>query len=199
MEPSACRAGHRQRGGPDHAGLVIVLLLRKPAPVETGRAELLAASERVERELRREIAESSRGARQEMTHTLATFQDAVASRPEATRTQNTQIDAFAQQLALLQKSLSDTLTTSCRTCRSRTPGASPRCAPRWRRSCPSCSRPTPPSSTRCARRSTRSCRPRWRRGSAKASSRWPSGWSRCTRAWARCSRWRRAWATCSAC
>jgi DNA recombination protein RmuC len=91
--------------------LVIVLLLRKPAPVETGRAELLAASERVERELRREIAESSRGARQEMTHTLATFQDAVVKQAaEATRTQNTQIDAFAQQLALLQKSLSDTLT-----------------------------------------------------------------------------------------
>jgi DNA recombination protein RmuC len=46
-----------------------------------------------------------------MTHTLATFQDAVVKQAaEATRTQNTQIDAFAQQLALLQKSLSDTLT-----------------------------------------------------------------------------------------
>jgi DNA recombination protein RmuC len=91
--------------------LVIVLLLRKPVQAETGRAELLAASERVERELRREIAESSRGARQEMTHTLATFQDAVVKQgAEATRTQNTQIDALAQQLALLQKSLSDTLT-----------------------------------------------------------------------------------------
>ncbi|MBA2963398.1 MULTISPECIES: DNA recombination protein RmuC [Ramlibacter] len=91
--------------------LVIVLLVRKPVQPETGRAELLAASERVERELRREIAESSRGARQEMTHTLATFQDAVVKQAaEATRTQNTQIDAFAQQLALLQKTLADTLT-----------------------------------------------------------------------------------------
>jgi DNA recombination protein RmuC len=91
--------------------LVIVLLVRKPAQPETGRAELLAASERVERELRREIAESSRGVRQEMTHTLATFQDAVVKQAaEATRTQNTQIDAFAQQLALLQKTLADTLT-----------------------------------------------------------------------------------------
>ena len=90
--------------------LVIVLLLRKPAAVDTGRAEILAASERLERELRREVSESSRGVRQEMTHTLATFQEAVVKQAaEATRTQNTQIDAFAQQLTLLQKSLSDTL------------------------------------------------------------------------------------------
>ncbi len=92
--------------------LQVVLLLRKPAAPDTGRAELLAASERLERELRREISETSRGARQELTHTLATFQDAVVKQgAEATRTQNTQIDAFAQQLTLLQKTLSDTLTT----------------------------------------------------------------------------------------
>ncbi len=91
---------------------VIVLVLRKPPAADTGRAELLAANERLERELRREISESSRGARQEMTHTLATFQEAVVKQAaEATRTQNTQIDAFAQQLAVLQKSLADTLTT----------------------------------------------------------------------------------------
>ena len=89
---------------------VIVLLLRKPPNLDTGRAELLAANERLERELRREISESSRGARQELTHTLATFQEAVVKQAaEATRTQNTQIDAFAQQLTLLQKTLSDTL------------------------------------------------------------------------------------------
>ncbi|MGZ5180088.1 MAG: DNA recombination protein RmuC [Ramlibacter sp.] len=92
--------------------LVVVLLLRKPVQPETGRVELLAANERIERELRREISESSRGVRQEMTHTLATFQDAVVKQSaEATRTQNTQIDALAQQLALLQKNLADTLTT----------------------------------------------------------------------------------------
>jgi DNA recombination protein RmuC len=90
--------------------LVIVLLLRKPPSLDAGRAELLAANERMERELRREISESSRGARQELTHTLATFQEAVVKQAaEATRTQNTQIDAFSQQLTLLQKSLSDTL------------------------------------------------------------------------------------------
>ena len=93
--------------------LLAVLLLRKPATHgnDAARAELLAANERMERELRREISESSRGARQELTHNLATFQDALVKQgAEATRTQNAQIDAFGQQLALLQKTLSDTLT-----------------------------------------------------------------------------------------
>ena len=91
--------------------LVIALLLRKPPTRDAAHGQLLAASERLERELRREISESSRGARQELTHTLATFQEAVVKQgAEATRTQNTQIDAFAQQLTLLQKTLSDTLT-----------------------------------------------------------------------------------------
>lgn len=89
--------------------LLLALLLRRPPD---GRAELLAAQERLERELRREISESSRGVRTELTHTLATFQDALVRQgAEATRTQNTQIDAFAQQLALLQKTLADTLAT----------------------------------------------------------------------------------------
>ncbi len=89
--------------------LGIVLLVRKPQ--DNGRAELIAASERLERELRREISESGRGVRQETTHTLATFQEALVKQAaEATRTQNAQIDAFGQQLALLQKSLADTLT-----------------------------------------------------------------------------------------
>ncbi len=72
---------------------------------------LQSANERLERELRREISESSRGGRQEIIQSLATFQQTlVAQSSEATRTQNTQIDAFGQQLALLQKTLSDTLT-----------------------------------------------------------------------------------------
>jgi DNA recombination protein RmuC len=90
--------------------LVVAVFVRKPPVNEAARAELLAASERLERELRREISESSRGARTELTHTLATFQEALVKQgAEATRTQNTQIDAFAQQLNLLQKTLSDTL------------------------------------------------------------------------------------------
>jgi DNA recombination protein RmuC len=91
--------------------LLFILVVRKPPAVtDSGRAELMAANERMERELRREISESSRGARQELTLTLATFQDALVKQgAEATRTQNNQIDAFAQQLTLLQKTLSDTL------------------------------------------------------------------------------------------
>lgn len=62
------------------------------------------------RELRQEMAESARGTRQELQQTLATFQQSLVQQSaEATRTQNTQIDAFGQQLALLQKTLSDTL------------------------------------------------------------------------------------------
>ena len=86
--------------------------------VEQGRAEVLSVvksgyerMERLERELRREISESSRVGRQELTQNLATFQQLLVQQgAEATRTQNTQIDAFGQQLALLQKTLADTLT-----------------------------------------------------------------------------------------
>src|SRR6478736_7530530 len=90
--------------------LLVALLLRRPPVVESGRAELLAANERLERELRREISESSRGMRGELTQTLAAFQQTLMQQgQEATRTQNAQIDAFAQQLSLMQKTLGDTL------------------------------------------------------------------------------------------
>ncbi len=82
---------------------------------EAARKELLATvtaqSQSLERTLRQEIAESSRGGRQELSQNLATFQQTLTQQgAEATRTQNSQIDAFGQQLALLQKTLSDTLT-----------------------------------------------------------------------------------------
>ncbi len=90
--------------------LLGVLLLRKPPSQDALRMELLAASERLERELRREVAESSRSARQELAHSLASFQESLVKQgAEATRTQNAQIDAFGQQLALMQKGLGDTL------------------------------------------------------------------------------------------
>lgn len=90
--------------------LLLVLLARRPPSQDPLRMELLAASERVERELRHEIGESARQARQEFTHNFTHFQQAlVAQAAEATRTQNAQIDAFGQQLALLQKALGDTL------------------------------------------------------------------------------------------
>ena len=66
--------------------------------------------ERVESELRREIAENARGGRQEIQQTLATFQETLTRQAaEATRTQNTQLDAFAQQLVQLRGTLGDTL------------------------------------------------------------------------------------------
>ena len=69
-------------------------------------------TDRAEREMRREISESARSGRQELTQNLASFQLALVQQAaEATRTQNTQIDAFGQQLALLQKTLADTLQT----------------------------------------------------------------------------------------
>ncbi len=90
--------------------LLGVLLLRKPPSQDALRMELLAAGERLERELRREVAESSRSARQELAHSLASFQESLVKQgAEATRTQNAQIDAFGQQLALMQKGLGDTL------------------------------------------------------------------------------------------
>ena len=85
-----------------------------------GKVEVMGAvsatSERLERELRREITESSRGGRQELTQSFGAFQQAVVLQSgEAFRTQNTQIDALtvqsSQQLAALQKTLADTLTT----------------------------------------------------------------------------------------
>ena len=104
--------------------VLLVLLLRKPdarlaQAYESGRAEMMAALqantarlERLERELGREIGESSRGARQELTQTFAVFQQTLlAQGAEATRTQNAQIDAFGQQLALLKQTLSDSLNT----------------------------------------------------------------------------------------
>lgn len=67
--------------------------------------------DRLERELRREVSESARGQRQEVTQTLATFQDTLLKQgAETTRTQNAQIDAFAQQLVQLRGTLGDTLT-----------------------------------------------------------------------------------------
>jgi DNA recombination protein RmuC len=74
------------------------------------RALVQSSSERLERELRREVSESAQGSRRESTQNLATFQQTLTQQgAEATRTQNTQIDAFGQQLTLLQKTLSDTL------------------------------------------------------------------------------------------
>ncbi len=84
---------------------------QQQAALQDLRAAIQAGNDRLERELRREIADSSRAARQEATQSQASFQQTLTQQSaEATRTQNTQMDAFGQQLSLLQKTLSDTLT-----------------------------------------------------------------------------------------
>ncbi len=103
-------------------GLILLwLALRGPDTslinaVEQGNTGLMVsingALERLERELRREISDSSRDGRLELGAAFATFQQSLVHQgAEATRTQNAQIDAFGQQLALLQKTLSDALTS----------------------------------------------------------------------------------------
>ncbi|MDZ4074804.1 MAG: DNA recombination protein RmuC [Hylemonella sp.] len=84
--------------------LLLALVLRRED------SKSAQAAEQLSRALRQEISESARASRQELTQNLATFQQTLVQQgAEATRTQNTQIDAFGQQLALLQKTLSDTL------------------------------------------------------------------------------------------
>lgn len=89
-------------------GVLLVLLLRKPPDSGAAmRGELLAANERLERELRREISESSRGARLELTQTLGTFQSAMVQQlqdlSEANARRITEVRATLDaQLAQLQ-------------------------------------------------------------------------------------------------
>ena len=96
--------------------LLVWLLMRKPAKDVELRSDLLASitqgNDKLERELRREMGDNARDGRQELATAFAIFQKTVVQQSgEAIRTQNTQLDAFAQQLTLLQKTLADTLTT----------------------------------------------------------------------------------------
>ena len=93
--------------------LLLLWLLFRTQP-DNGKTELLAlvreGNDKIEREVRREIVDNGRANRQELSTTFATFQQTLTQQSaEAIRIQNTQIDAFGQQLALLQKTLSDTL------------------------------------------------------------------------------------------
>lgn len=83
---------------------------RGDMPGATLRADLLDANERTERELRQAVLDAARMGRDELAQNLVRFQQAIGSQQsETARTQNAQIDAFSQQLALLQKHVSDTL------------------------------------------------------------------------------------------
>ncbi len=103
-----------------NAVLLLALLLRRPRRPDdvASRGELQQlvgqavgqGGERLERELRREIGDSAREGRQELAHSLASFQDAVVRQgAESVRTQNAQVDALAAQLTQLRGSLGDTL------------------------------------------------------------------------------------------
>ncbi|MGE5453479.1 MAG: DNA recombination protein RmuC [Acidobacteriota bacterium] len=72
--------------------------------------ELRERSERLERDLRDELARSAGGTRQELGATLGLFQQTlVTQQGDATRTQNEQLDSFRIQLASMQQGLSDSL------------------------------------------------------------------------------------------
>jgi len=71
-----------------------------------------ARVEQLERALGRDVADASRALRQELMQTIAVFQQTLLSQgAESARTQNAQIDAFGQQLAMLKQNVSDTLTS----------------------------------------------------------------------------------------
>ncbi|TSE34498.1 DNA recombination protein RmuC [Tepidimonas charontis] len=99
-----------------------VRALRPAPPVEAPEAVearqrlwawLQAQSDRIERlesELRRELSDSARGQRQEVSQTLTAFQEAlVRQSAEAARTHNAQLDALVQQLAQLRASVTEAL------------------------------------------------------------------------------------------
>ncbi len=76
------------------------------------QAAMQASVDKLERELRRELGDGARASRQELAQSFTAFQQSVVQHSgEALRTQNAQMDAFGGQLAQLQKSLGDTLTT----------------------------------------------------------------------------------------
>ena len=111
-----------------NALLLVVLLRRSGAGnLEEAQSQALAQSlalqqgmlnvqeklERVERELRFEITESSRGGRQELTQTLASFQQSQVQ--QLSLMQTTISDTLNQQLQQLQKSNADKLDEMRRT------------------------------------------------------------------------------------
>ena len=96
--------------------LVLVLLWRKPDASAASADKLLQALDAnrqdIARELRQEVQDASRAARQEASANMATFQQTLVQHSaEATRTQNARLDAFGTQLAAMQKSLADTLSS----------------------------------------------------------------------------------------
>ncbi|MGA0570814.1 DNA recombination protein RmuC [Variovorax sp. VNK109] len=101
------RSGRKDDGAGQAAQAALVASLQPLV-----QSAIQTATQRSEAEVRREIADTSRATRAELAQSISTFQQALVQQgAEATRTQNAQLDAFSQQLTLLQKSLGDTLTT----------------------------------------------------------------------------------------
>src|SRR5512141_2833405 len=77
---------------------------------ESLHADVRADVQQLERELRDEVGRSAAGTRQELAHSIATFQHTlIAQQGDVARTQNEQIDSFRTQLAATQQGLADTL------------------------------------------------------------------------------------------
>jgi len=101
--------------------LLLLVLLRRPVGSHESAALALQQSlqslhdklERIERELRTEITESSRGGRQELTQNLALFQQSQVQ--QLTLMQKSIGDTLNQQLQQLQKSNADKLDEMRRT------------------------------------------------------------------------------------
>ncbi|MFE8645927.1 DNA recombination protein RmuC [Sphingomonas sp. NCPPB 2930] len=96
--------------------MLLVLLLRRPGGDAADTHDAIdaanARAERGERALRQELSDQSRQSRQELAQAFATFTQTLTRQgAEAGRTQSARMDAFAQQLSLLQKTLADTLST----------------------------------------------------------------------------------------
>jgi len=74
--------------------------------LEALQRNLMASGERTERELRDELTRSGSATRQELSQTLASFQQTLLNQSgNVARTQNEQIDSFRVQLASLQQAL----------------------------------------------------------------------------------------------
>ena len=85
-------------------------LARQAAQTTSRLAELDQSRQQGERELRREIADSARGQRQEQAQGLAGFQQALLGQgAQATRSQGERLDALAQQIVQLRGSLGDSM------------------------------------------------------------------------------------------
>jgi DNA recombination protein RmuC len=101
--------------------LLLLVLLRRPSGNNEAAVQALQQSlqsmheklERIERELRTEITESSRGGRQELTQNLALFQQSQVQ--QLTLMQKSIVDTLNQQLQQLQKSNADKLDEMRRT------------------------------------------------------------------------------------